>query len=121
MVVAGGMVMVVEDDASIRDMVIDVLAQEGIPAVGADNGEEALKRLRQDELRPALILLDLTMPVMDGWRFRALQLRDPNLAHIPVVITSALSSKGLPADGYCEKPFDRDELIATVACFAAAC
>ena len=116
---ADGMVMVVEDDASIRDLVIEVLAQEGFAAVGAGNGDEALRRLRQGEFRPSLILLDLMMPVMDGWQFREQQLRDPALAGIPVVVTSALADDVVDADGFCRKPFDWDALVGAVNRFAA--
>ena len=115
---AGGMVMVVDDDASIREMVVEVLAMEGFAVVGARNGEEALRRLRQGELRPSLILLDLMMPVMDGWQFRAEQLQDPALARIPVVVTSAVANSDMHADGYCEKPFDWGALLSAVTRFA---
>ena len=63
-VVMAKTVMVVEDDALIRDMVIQVLAWEGFTAIGASNGEDALHQLREEHLHLALILLDLMMPVM---------------------------------------------------------
>jgi CheY-like chemotaxis protein len=109
-------VMVVEDDALVRELVIDVLAGEGFMPVGARNGEEALCRLRQDRLHPALILLDLMMPVMDGWRFRAEQLKDPELARIPVIVMSA-SGEAIEADDRLDKPFEIDALLERVSQF----
>ena len=108
-------VMVVEDDALIREMVSHILAGEGFRAVGASNGEEALHRLRVEHVRPALILLDLMMPVMNGWQFRAEQLRDPALAGIPVVIMSASDGGDVPAEGHVGKPFEIDALLDAVS------
>ncbi|MFL5300724.1 MAG: response regulator [Anaeromyxobacteraceae bacterium] len=112
-------VMVVEDDTSVRELVVQVLAGEGFTAVGARNGAEALQRLRQDHLQPALILLDLVMPVMDGWHFRLEQLLDPALAGIPVVVISASDDGGVPAADRVHKPFDMEELLHVVSRFAA--
>jgi len=111
-------VMVVEDDASIREMVIELLGGEGLTAVGAENGEEALRRLRRDDLHPALILLDLMMPVMNGKEFRTEQLRDPALSRIPVVVMSALHDAEVPAEDRVAKPFDIETLLCTVSRFA---
>ncbi|HET9595032.1 MAG TPA: response regulator [Anaeromyxobacteraceae bacterium] len=107
-------VMVVEDDAVIREMVLQVLASEGFTAVGAGNGEEALRQLRTDHLQPALILLDLVMPVMNGWQFRTEQLRDPELAAIPVVVMSATDDGAVRAEDRVPKPFDIDQLVEVV-------
>ena len=109
-------VMVVEDDVLIREMVIQILAGEGFTPVGARNGEEALCQLRQDRLHPALILLDLMMPVMDGWRFRAEQLKDPDLARIPVIVMSA-SGEDIEADDHLDKPFEIEALLEMVSQF----
>jgi CheY-like chemotaxis protein len=109
-------VMVVDDDVLIREMVMQILAGEGFAPVGARNGEEALCHLRQGRHHPALILLDLTMPVMDGWRFRAEQLKDPELARIPVVVMSA-SGEEIDADDRLDKPFEIEELLETVCQF----
>lgn len=81
-------ILLVEDDHDVADAMIDVLLDQGYRVVHAPNGREALELLR-DKLEPAVILLDLMMPEMDGPQFRAAQLRDPELAHIPVVIVSA--------------------------------
>ncbi len=110
-----GTVLVVEDDALIRDAVVELLAFEGVEAVAAGNGAEALAQLRRREVAPALILLDLMMPVMNGWQFRAAQLADPDLAAIPVVVMSASDPDGLQADAVLEKPFEASVLLDAVA------
>jgi CheY-like chemotaxis protein len=110
-------VMVVEDDIGIRELVIEILCGEGFTAVGAGNGKEALQHLRQKHFQPALILLDLMMPVMNGWQFRIEQLRDPSLAEIPVVVMSGADDGGVPAEGHVGKPFEIDVLVETVSRF----
>jgi CheY-like chemotaxis protein len=83
-------VLVVEDDVDILHAIVDVLEDEGYAVRAAENGRVALDMLRAPGARPpCVILLDLMMPVMDGWAFRAEQLRDPALADIPVVILTA--------------------------------
>src|SRR3954469_6592848 len=82
-------VMVVEDEADLRDMMQMLLNAEGFDADVACDGRDALERLRRDGRRPRVILLDMMMPRMDGWAFRQRQLADPVLAPIPVVIVSA--------------------------------
>jgi CheY-like chemotaxis protein len=108
-------VMVVEDDALSREMVSTLLACEGYDAVGAANGAEALRTLWRDGVQPAVILLDLAMPVMDGRQFRAAQLADPALAEIPVVLISATDAGEVPADARVPKPIDVDALLAAVS------
>jgi CheY-like chemotaxis protein len=71
-------VLIVEDDASIRDVLADVLADEGYPTLMAEHGADALTCLEQT--RPCLILLDLMMPVLDGFGVRAIQRATPHLA-----------------------------------------
>lgn len=83
-----GPILVVDDDTDLRAMVVELLELEGYRAIAASHGQEALDLLRQG-IRPGLILLDMMMPVMDGWRFRAEQKKDPNLARIPVVVCTA--------------------------------
>lgn len=113
-------VMVVEDDASIREAVAEILAFEGYEPFVARNGAEALLALRRDGLSPALILLDLMMPVMNGWQFRAEQLRDPALSRIPVVVMSASDPDGITADARVSKPFEIDALLDAIARATAA-
>jgi CheY-like chemotaxis protein len=86
---APGGVLVVDDDEDIREIIVELLEDHGFRATGAHNGRDALHRLREDGVRPRVILLDLMMPVMDGRTFRSEQRRDPALAAIPVVVLSA--------------------------------
>ena len=106
-------VLVVDDDSDIREAVAEVLAGEGYEVLGAGDGEEALTKCRA--FHPSLVLLDLMMPGMNGWEFRAAQKRDPELADIPVVVLSALEQKvAIDAEGFVRKPFELDELLALV-------
>jgi CheY-like chemotaxis protein len=107
-------VLLVEDDALVRGAMKMVLEWEGYRVSCAGNGREALDLLHGGE-RPALILLDLQMPVLDGWEFRREQGRDPALAPIPVVVVSAADAKGSPeAAAHVRKPFQPEELLQTM-------
>jgi len=117
-----GSILVVEDDPDVRDALTTILETEGYHVVKACDGQEALGQLRAST--PSLILLDLYMPVMNGWAFRAEQLRDPKLASIPVVVVSADSmvakrAADLGAAGYVGKPIDFDRLLSLVATHCA--
>jgi CheY-like chemotaxis protein len=83
-----GYLLVVDDDASIRDVLCDVIEEAGYRATAVENGREALLYLKAHP-PPFLILLDLMMPVMDGQQFRREQRRIPDLANIPVAVLSA--------------------------------
>jgi CheY-like chemotaxis protein len=109
-------VMLVEDDPDIRDQMIDALTDSGYDIVTAENGVDALSRLRAGD-DPRVILLDLMMPVMDGWTFRSEQLKEARLAEIPVVVISgsqgvAREAIRLGAAGYLKKPFTIEMLLA---------
>src|SRR6266542_337059 len=111
-------ILIVEDDADLREALSEVLSDEGYAVTSAADGQEALDRLRR-ELRPSLILLDLTMPVMNGWQFRAEQRRDPDLSGIPVVVLSAgdhLAEQMGPLgiQEYVRKPIELDHLLAAI-------
>ena len=82
-------ILVVDDEESIRETLVDILDEQGYAAVGATDGRDALRKLRASPGRWSLILLDLTMPVMDGRAFREEQRRDLALAPIPVIVLSA--------------------------------
>src|SRR5437879_13133309 len=82
-----GRVLVVDDDALIRDTLATALGDEGYAVRVASNGRAALVTI--DSWRPDLIVLDLMMPVMDGPSFRAVQRAGSNMAHIPVIVLSA--------------------------------
>jgi CheY-like chemotaxis protein len=76
-------VLVVDDDARIRELMVRLLSTAGYDTMSAANGEEALEHMRRR--LPCVVLLDLRMPVMDGWEFRRQQLADPALADVPVI------------------------------------
>ena len=96
-----------------------VLRALGYDVATAANGQEALDQLRSGPGLPSLILLDLMMPVMDGWQFRDEQKQDPALSAIPVVVVSAdgrvdEKASALGAAAYLRKPVEIEDLLATV-------
>ena len=112
-------ILVVEDDSDISEAVSAILGDYGYSVVVAANGREALDRLRESATPPRLILLDLMMPVMDGWQFRAAQAADPALAAIPVVLVSAdvgvaKAAEQLAVSAWLRKPVDIRALIAVL-------
>ena len=117
-------VLVIEDHADTRHMVEEYLQIHGFATVTAENGLDGLGKLR--EHRPSLILLDLTMPVMDGWRFCEEQQRLTGaLARIPVVVLSALHdcakhAQTLGAIDFLTKPIDLDKLAVVVGRLCAS-
>ena len=113
-----GVVLVVDDDPSWREVVVELLALEGVTAVTASNGLEALRRLRRQRLRPDAIVLDLSMPLLSGWQFREEQLRDPALRDIPVVVVSADDLGRLRPDRYLRKPCAPDDLLEALRSLA---
>jgi CheY-like chemotaxis protein len=85
-------VMIVDDDDAIREALEDVLSDEGYDVVGVSDGQQALDYLLTDlqpEKRPSAILVDLWMPVMDGWKFLDALLEDPRFSRIPLVVLTA--------------------------------
>jgi CheY-like chemotaxis protein len=111
-------ILVIEDDPATRDAVAIVLQDEGYAVTGVANGQEALLHLRRTA-PPDLILLDLMMPVMNGWEFRKQQTKEPALKSIPVMIVSAdagvpQKAAALGAVDYLIKPIDLDKLLAAV-------
>ena len=112
-------VLVVEDDRDVRDTLLEVLEDYAYAPLAASNGKEALDRLRASDVRPCVILLDVMMPVMDGWGFRAAQTEDAQLSEIPVVVltahaSAALTARDLHAAGYLKKPVSLEDLLAAV-------
>ena len=108
--------LVVEDDETILASLSDFLRDEGAVLTTAANGRDALAMLRTAE-PPDLILLDLMMPVMDGWEFRIAQRADRALAGIPIIALSADASakaRAIAADGYLRKPIDLPGLVVSI-------
>jgi CheY-like chemotaxis protein len=111
-------VLIIDDDPLSAATLADVLFHAGHASDHARNGAEALDLLRNGAT-PRLILLDLSMPVMDGWTFREQQMQDPNLSTIPViVITGAIDTVGqalaLDVDDYFTKPYNPFRLVEMV-------
>lgn len=109
-------VFIVEDDLDTREMIGRFLELEGFTVESAANGLQALERLDAGT-RACVILLDLMMPVMDGWEFRRRQTSDAQLAGIPVIVFSAAGRDRLQqidANEYLAKPVDLDELLQRV-------
>ncbi len=117
-------ILVVDDDPSILTVVADFLDMEGYPVATATNGAEALAVVESTSKPPCLVLLDMRMPVLDGWGFvRALQERSRAL---PVLVMTAAQDARRWADevgaaGYVAKPFDLSDLLSAVegVCTAA--
>jgi CheY-like chemotaxis protein len=109
-------ILIVEDDADLREMMAQLLSLEGFQAATVANGKEAFQYLFVSEC-PEVILLDLMMPVMDGWEFRRRQRADPALSEVPVIVLSAIDQPraiDLHADAFLKKPLDFDRLLQLV-------
>jgi GAF domain-containing protein/CheY-like chemotaxis protein len=110
------LILVVDDDATTRDLVVRHLERAGFAAVAARGGQEGLRLVR--ELRPAAVTLDIMMPDLDGWTVLAAIKGDPALASTPVVLMSIVDQKNrgyaLGAADYLVKPVDRTKLIETL-------
>ncbi len=110
--------MLVEDDEDIRNSLKEILEDVGHTVITAADGLIALELL-QTGARPGVILLDLMMPVMNGWQFVSARARQCDAAQIPVLVITAdaqieQKAKSLSADGYFRKPIDLDELLAAI-------
>ena len=117
-------VLLVDDDSDVRETMSFVLESAGYCVCTAANGLEALEHLRAEEV-PCLILLDLMMPVMNGWQFRAEQRRDPKVATIPLIVVTgagqaAQKAESLGAAGVLEKPVELAALLSTVQRYCEA-
>ena len=114
-----GVVLVVDDDPSLRELARNLLTSQGYHVIVAEHGEDAIRRLR--ECCPDVIVLDLNMPVMDGWQFRSKQqhLSDKHLAAIPIVLLTAQENAAqhaaaLNARAFVSKPFDPVALLDVI-------
>ena len=109
--------LIIEDDADIRESLGELLAAEGFEVATADNGKAALEHLAACQILPQVILLDLMMPVMNGWEFRLALSRDPEFSTIPVVVVSAVTAEGaqcVPDAEFVPKPIDIEHLLEVV-------
>jgi CheY-like chemotaxis protein len=114
--VADEHILVVEDDPGVRAALADALTLEGFEVMCVENGEVAFRHLKQGA-RPCVILLDLMMPVMDGWTFQRTLLADPRLADIPIVIMTAVGvtrAASLPVGSVLHKPLRMDTVVEVV-------
>ncbi|HKQ69399.1 MAG TPA: response regulator [Polyangiaceae bacterium] len=113
---SGRSVLVVEDDASIRQSISTILEEEGYATLSACNGQEALDLLHRRADPPSVILLDLMMPVMDGWEFRKHIAKDSSIPPIPVVVMSAKPAehRGTEQYAWLQKPLNLANLLTTL-------
>jgi CheY-like chemotaxis protein len=111
-----GTVLVIDDEAAIRDLMQRYLAKEGFRVVVAAGGEEGLRLAR--ELRPDAITLDVMMPGLDGWAVLTALKADPTVADIPVIMLTIVDDKNLGyalgAADYLTKPIERDRLLSVL-------
>ena len=107
-------VLLVEDHPDVRDMMSLALELAGHRVITAANGKEALELLRQE--RPCVILLDLMMPVMDGWQFRAELQQSRAAREVPLIVVSAVTEvvKRIPGAAHLAKPVDIDRMLELV-------
>ncbi|MBX3261782.1 MAG: response regulator [Labilithrix sp.] len=109
-------VLIVEDDEALRELLALILEGEGFEVATAANGREALASIARS--LPRIVLLDMTMPLMDGWQFcRELDRRGgprPQIVVITAATDPARRAGEVDADGWLAKPFDRDALVALV-------
>jgi CheY-like chemotaxis protein len=110
-------ILVVEDNDDVREMMALALELEGHTVWSAAHGRDALALLRARPERPRLILMDLMMPVMNGWELRAALKADPRLATIPIIVISAVTAEiaqRIRDARYVPKPVDLDRLLDVV-------
>jgi len=111
--------LIVDDNTDLQNLTRELFESEGYAVYCASNGREALEFLRENTVKVDLIMLDLKMPVMDGFQFRKEQLLDHSLLSIPVVIVSAdanveIQANELKAQGFLTKAGDIDNMLAVI-------
>jgi CheY-like chemotaxis protein len=122
--VAGERVLVVDDDAVIRQLICVNLELEGFEVHMAEDGQDALEKIK--DVDPTVVTLDIMMPRLDGWETAARLRNDPETAHVKVILLSARAQEadlrrghGIGVDAYLTKPFDPDDLVEAVRRLAA--
>jgi CheY-like chemotaxis protein len=118
-------ILIIEDDGDIREALLEILTSEGYEVHTATHGQEGLDYLKTAPKPPGLIVLDLMMPVMDGWHFRNQQLQNAALARIPVIVITAegnatQKAKAMNASAGISKPIDLDEFLKTIKTWITA-
>jgi len=110
----GPRILVIDDDEGVREAMVSILQVMGYSVASAINGKDALDYLR-NAATPDLIISDLAMPIMDGRQFRRMQVKDPRLAKVPVIVVSALSDQtDIDANEIFIKPVEVEILLAAV-------
>ncbi len=112
-------ILVIEDDKDILEVLKDLLESEGYRVSTAENGQEAIEFLTSTPTLPGLVLVDLMMPVMDGFQFREAQKVHPRLQHLPVVVMSAdghieQKKERIGVSVFLKKPLDLDVVLNTI-------
>lgn len=112
-------ILIVEDDLDIRETLSELLVDEGYSVEVAENGQVAIDKLKNEHALPNVILLDLMMPVKNGFEFCKEKAVDNRLSHIPIIVMSAdghiRSSKDLlSAQAYLRKPLDIFEMLTAI-------
>jgi CheY-like chemotaxis protein len=119
-------VLVVDDEADVRDCLAGLLRREGFVVASAADGREALHYLCGGAPAPRLVLLDLAMPGVDGWKFLLARRCNPRLAAVPVVVFSAVNGLGgtdpraLGADAVLDKPTDLQRVVEAARWYCSA-
>ncbi len=117
---AGKVVLVVDDDPLARQLLCGLLRRRGYQVDSSENGLAALRKVQTSSDLPALIFLDLVMPIMDGYTFLRLAREDPRVKKVPIVVTTAELCTELPgADAILNKPLKPAILMATLQRFLA--
>jgi CheY-like chemotaxis protein len=107
-------VLIIDDEPDIRDTLAEIVKLEGYSVATARNGLDGLESARAR--RPSVIVLDLMMPVMNGWEFRDAQLAEPELAHVPVIVMSAApAGSHFDAATILTKPFPVHDLLKAIS------
>jgi CheY-like chemotaxis protein len=114
-------VLVIEDDVTFRRALCEFIEDSGFSAVAASNGRDAIEWLQTNQIAPALILLDLNMAGVDGWRFREWQRSIPAFRSIPVIVVSGVpdAARSIGATAVLAKPVRPDAVLEYVERYAA--
>ena len=115
-------ILLAEDDEDLREAMVETLSDAGYTVEAVGNGRDAIQWLEETPHPPKLILLDLMMPVMDGWQFLERREKTPKVASAPVVVLSASGSFDRTNDtvAFMRKPVSVKPLLAVVASYCAA-